>query len=201
MESPEQRKLRYEASKKAIEFSKSIREKKSQETPREKARIARMQEQRTRGGFWGQATSPEHRLAQLGKTIIFLVRQRDGYTDDNGIHVDGRKDELASSRAHQYKLMREYGVTLMPSESELRRKYPLLSNTIKKVASLEDEVGRLDFAIMRFSAERAKLEQQLGIREPPPPDHIQYTQMKKFVPSQTLDLEGAKEDLKKEKRG
>ncbi len=95
--------------------------------------------------------------------------------------------DLVGTRQHQEYLMKKYGLTVMPSVTELR-KYPDLRATERDLRIAEVEVARLEINRLVKMKRIKELEAALGIgtkqelEEMNIPPHHSYTAYKKFSP-------------------
>lgn len=96
--------------------------------------------------------------------------------------LENQRNAVVGHREHKIKLMKEYGVYVLPSEAEMRTKYRKLYFTDKYLRVSERELDKMELNMMRLQKRRKELRAVLGMRAEEEPKHVRYPAMKKFKP-------------------
>lgn len=78
--------------------------------------------------------------------------------------IENTRDVLVSRREHRIELMREYGLTVIPSSAEMRAKYPRLYATSKYLQSNEHQLERLEVRRLLLMKRKKEIRIKLGLR-------------------------------------
>lgn len=97
--------------------------------------------------------SPQEELGLLNIQIPRLVEQ-----------IDSLNELTTERRQYRASLMKEYRLSVIPSETEMKQRYSRLYLTEKYLAANEKRLGELEVRLIRKQKRRKELQQMLGIR-------------------------------------
>lgn len=116
------------------------------------------------GGF----SSPYEELESLDERINRLSHK-----------LENQREATASTRIHKAKLMREYGLTVLPSVVEMA-KYPKLRATDYYLRKGEESLDRMEVSMLNLQKRRKELQTRLGMRVEEEEVRRVYPALKKF---------------------
>lgn len=118
----------------------------------------------------GRFSDPYEELESLNKRISRL-----------SFRLENQREAVRGTREHKVKLMREYGLTILPSVVEMK-KYPKLKTTDYYLKKAEQDLDRMEVSMLSLQRRRKELQIKLGIR-PGEEESVRrvYPAMKKFI--------------------
>lgn len=121
-------------------------------------------------GGAGGLFDPYEELESLGKRISSL-----------SYRLEIQREAVKGTREHKIKLMKEYGLGVLPSVVELS-KYPKLKTTDYYLRKAEKDLDRMEVSMLNLQRRRKELQVKLGIRAEESEVRRVYPAMKKFIP-------------------
>lgn len=96
--------------------------------------------------------------------------------------LENQREAVRGTRGHKVKLMKQYGLGVLPSVVEMK-KYPKLRMTDYYLRKAEQDLDKMELNMMNLQKERKELQMKLGMR----PDEGEgvrrvYPALKKFRP-------------------
>lgn len=116
-------------------------------------------------------SSLEEELADLNWKIAILVDR-----------VEQQKEAVRGTREYKVRLMKEYGLTVLPPLEELRRTYRPLYNTERYLQMGERRLDNMELGLLLKHRRRKEIMVKLGMKPEEEPPRPRFPAMKKFIP-------------------
>jgi len=127
----------------------------------------------TLGMGFASYSNPHEELKSISRQIFILNTK-----------IERQREGIVSLRHHKEKLMHDLKVTLLPSEVEMKRKYPKLYYSDRYLRDYEKQLDRMEVRMMLLKKRRKDLSIKLGLREGEDVERTRYAAMKKWKPSE-----------------
>jgi hypothetical protein len=95
--------------------------------------------------------------SELGSTVSGALADIDAKLKDLYFRKLTLNQQITATRKHRNALMREYGLTITPSQVEMRSKYPLLYHTEDVLKKGESDLGWLDVRAVQLRKRRDEI--------------------------------------------